>query len=373
MIKVVLLTSQIAPFQLELARAMNEANLGVFYHVIFMLAENLRPPHWLDLEDDIQSFSSIAPKNIGSKELVEWAVSRMVCIKPDVILVGGVRGNQAKAGLKYRSKVDPKVSIGMWMEPPLVESSWFRGFIKRIDYLWRLRQVDFVLAIGDRAYDYYIGCNVNTHFVPYGSDLSVCFALSLPKADDGRIRFLFSGGLERRHNFPVIMSSFEQLVSLRGASFELVISGNGPEQAVIDSAIARTPALAPLVRYDRVFDRWALRLKPFLESHVFIYPTQHAGWGLVIPEAMSAGCTIIASRFSEAARYLVVDDVNGFFVEPTTESLLASLLRCVDDPKLVSRMGMSAREAARVCDAPFVAAQLRDALCKEIEKKGIVL
>lgn len=359
---IVLVTTQVAPFQVELAEAVNAADPNVRYRVIFTRAQNQRPPHWLDLGERIDTLTVIAPADITPDRLRDWTVGELAKLKPDTIVIGGVRGVPSDAARAYRAGKDPSVKLGMWMEPPLRNTSLLHRAARRVDYRRRLAAVDFVLAIGDRAHAYYRGCNRNTHFVPYGSGLSACLDLKLPKPRGERTKFLFSGGLHARHNFPLIMKGFEQLLAQRGPCFEFIVSGDGPEQAVIDAALERTPGLRPLVRYERVFSRWMQRLDPFLESHVFVYPTNHAGWGLVIPEAMAAGNTVIATRGAEAARYLVEDGVNGLMIEPEPEQFLAALLACVDDRDRVEAMGLAAREAARLCDAPHVARQLLTAL-----------
>jgi len=359
---IVLVTSQVAPFQVELAEAVNAADPGVKYRVIFTLAENQRPPHWLDLDERIASLSTIAPTGVGHERIRDWAVEELRRWKPDTILIGGIRGLSSDASRAYRAGFDSSVSLGMWMEQPLHNASLARRIARLLDYKRRLSMVDFVLAIGDRAHAFYRACNPNTHFVPYGSDLSACLALPLPKPRGDRTKFLFSGGLQPRHNFPLIMKGFERLFELRGECFEFIVSGDGPEQVVIDAALERTPDLRPLVRYERRFSSWVQRLDPFLEAHVFLYPTDHAGWGLVIPEAMAAGCAAITTLGAEAARYLVDDGHNGMIIEPDEAQFVDALLRCVDDRNGVERMGMAAREAARRCDAPQVARQLLTAL-----------
>lgn len=358
MTKIVLVSTQVAPFQLELAHAAN-AMPGIEYRAVFTQSENKRPAYWLDLDEHIENFSVIAPSEVVSPEQREaWTVAELRKLAPDVLLVGGVRGPHVSAAFAFRRAHAPDIPVGMWMEPPLRNEKLTHTALRRLDYLGRLRKADFVLAIGDRAHAYYRGCNANTHFVPYGSDLSHCLELALPKPRADKVRFLFSGGLHARHNFPLIMEAFSKLLERRGPVFEFVISGDGPEKAVIDASIASNPALGRLVHYDRDFTGWMERLRPFREAHVFIYPTAHAGWGIVIPEAMAAGNPVIASANAEAARYLVTDGVDGLIVKPELDAFLQALERCVDDRDWVERAGIAARTSAIRCHAPHVAGQL---------------
>lgn len=353
--KIVLVTTQVAPFQVELAEAINsESNYR--YHVLFTTKENRRPPHWLDINERISSTSTIVPDTTESiDQVIEWTVKQLDILKPDVVLIGGIRGIPYRAALAYRSKLARDVLLGLWLEPPFPNRNLLHRSARRAEYFLRIRRVDFVLAIGDRAHAYYRSCNSNTHFVPYGSDLSLCLNQPLPKPYLGRIKFLFSGGLHARHNFPLIMRGLRTLLATRGPTFEFIVSGDGPEQVQIDSAISEEPLLRELIRYDRNFKNWSDRLNPFLESHVFLYPTSHSGWGLVIPEAMAAGNLVITTRNAEAARYLISNGVNGLKIEPNDEMFVAALQRCVDEPKWVESLGLAARESARRCHGLSVA------------------
>lgn len=362
--KIVLVTSQVAPFQIELAAAINGME-NIDYHVIFTGKENKRPHYWLDLGDDIASFSSIVPNDSQNDQgTIAWALKRLKDIDPDIVLVGGIRNLPFQIGQTFKKQ--NSIPTGLWLEPPLRQENKVKAALRRLDYKWRMKKVDFALAIGDRAHAYYRGCNANTHFVPYGSDLSTCLALPLPKPKGDEIKFVFSGGLHKRHNFPVIMEGFKTLLERRGPCFEFIISGAGPEQAVIDAAIEACPQLNDVIRYEREFSSWTERLNPFLEAHVFIYPTDHAGWGLVVPEAMAAGNLVISTLGAESARYLIEDEYDGIIIAPTQAAFSASLLRCVDDRQWVEDLGIRARKSSLRCDGPFVAQQLINSLSMAI-------
>jgi glycosyltransferase involved in cell wall biosynthesis len=358
--RIAFVTTQVSPFQVELAEAIN-ANSSVNYKVIFTSKENTRPAHWLDMGATIAKLSSTVPSETSEQGVSQWALDELRAFKPDVVLIGGVRGKPYDIGMTYRQQ-NAGVHVGFWLEQPLRSTRLVHKVLRWFDYAWRLRRADFVLAIGDRAHSYYRQLNSNTHFVPYGSDLSPCFKLALPKTRNAKIRFLFSGGLHERHNFPLIMACFSKLLISRGPIFEFVVSGRGDQQGIIDAACEADPALEALVRYDRDFETWHQRLDPFLYSDVFLYPTNHAGWGIVIPEAMAAGLLVISSRGAEASRYLIDHGATGLLVENEISSLLAAMERAVDNREWVNEVGIAARRSAQRCHATTVAEQLRNAL-----------
>ena len=368
--KIVFISTQVAPFQAELAEAVNRLP-NVEYRIVFCWRRNQRPPHWLKVEDKINQHAVTVPEGLEGDQITEWALNQLVDFSPDVVIAGGVRGSVPEAALRYRREHNGAAKVGLWMEPPLQASGRLHAWARAVEYHYRLRKADFVLAIGDRAQFFYRKCNPVTAFVPYGEDLSECLGAPLPKPTDRPLRYLFSGGLQSRHNFPVIMESFRNLIDARGTGFQFVVSGNGPEQMVIDKWIATDPRLTEVVQYDRVFNDWNDRLRPFRECDVFVYPTNHAGWGLVIPEAMAAGQLVITTDGAESARYLIDDDT-GLIIKPTVTELTTALVRCYDHRSWVAETGSRARESAVRGDAPYVARQLIDTLATLIPETGQV-
>ena len=358
---VVLLSSQIAPFQAELANAINERG-NIRYTVLFLKARNDRPKHWLEVSKMLEAHTRSVPSGFDERAAEKWALEQLEDIQPDALLVGGIRGPQVSAALHYKRRTKRKIWCGYWMEQPLVRPNGLMKMARFVEYLYRLSRLDFVIGIGDRAHAYYRLGNRNAHFVPYGSDLSVCLKSKLSKQSEGKMKFLFSGGLHPRHNFQLIMEGFQRVVEAKGPCFELIISGDGPEQKIIDAYCENNPELKKTIRYVRVFDRWQDRLNPFLESDVFIYPTQHAGWGIVVPEAMAAGLAVISSNKAEASRYLIDHERSGMIVEEEIDDFTNCLIRCIDNPTCVSALGQEARKSAQRCHAPYVAEQLTNTL-----------
>lgn len=80
-------------------------------------------------------------------------------------------------------------------------------------------------------------------------------------------------------------------------------------------------------------------------------------FGLVLLEAMSAGCAVVASNHG-AAPELVEDGRSGLLVRPSDAEALAQALRTLlGNPGLRARLGVEARErASRFTDAAYVSA-----------------
>ena len=312
--RVAFFTTEYSPFQVELARAINEADRGIKYDVWFLNNNHSRPQHWRSTEGTETDAVRTAPSRTSDKELWPWIMKEMDKFSPAVVISGGVRGLPMKATRIVRSDVASCSYAGAWLEQPLPTKNVLKKAAKHVSYKMALSPLDFVLAIGDRALSYYRRCNSNSHFVPYGSDLEPCFELSDRRLKSDKLRILFSGGLVERHDFPLIMESLRDLHKQVGDRFEFVVSGHGPEEATITKYLEAYPPLKSAVRYHRTFQNWNDRLLPFAENDVLLYTTKHAGWGLVVPEAMASGMPVVASEFAEAGRFLVDHEVNGLLV-----------------------------------------------------------
>jgi poly(glycerol-phosphate) alpha-glucosyltransferase len=89
----------------------------------------------------------------------------------------------------------------------------------------------------------------------------------------------------------------------------------------------------------------------FAAANVFVLPSLHDGWGVVINQAVSAGMAVIASDAVGAAVDLVVHGENGLIFPSQDEAALTDSLRYfADHPDDIPRFGVASREkAAHLC------------------------
>src|SRR5208283_2452823 len=81
-------------------------------------------------------------------------------------------------------------------------------------------------------------------------------------------------------------------------------------------------------------------------SDVFVLPSEHEPWGLVINEVMNAGKPVVVSDRVGAGPDLVEDGVNGFVFPARDVAALANRLqRMIDNPE--DRAAMGARGSGR--------------------------
>lgn len=127
-------------------------------------------------------------------------------------------------------------------------------------------------------------------------------------APRARTVFLFSGQLIERKGVDILLDAFSRLAAETG-DVALVLMGDGPARSKLESSVP--PPLRDRVRFlgNVPYDDVPLY---FRAADVFVFPSRHDGWGVVINEACAAGLPIITTSAVGAARDLVVDGYNGF-------------------------------------------------------------
>jgi glycosyltransferase involved in cell wall biosynthesis len=360
-LKILFITRLFSPFQIEVANAVN-ADPGIDFRIAFTIAsrEGRKQPHWRNFDYD-RSRHPIMPDGCNA---VPWLVETIRQTTPDVLISGQFLLELYQAVLATWR--DERYTLAFWSEPldatkpPLRRAAALQGT------RFRLAFADLILAIGYRAEREFAACapQADVTLVPYGQDLSDCFAATEEEKRSEVMRFVFSGQLLDRHNIALLMQALVELSRVRPGKFELTFSGHGPEQATIDAVLQQTPALQSAVRFDSDFNSWSERVRPLRRAHVLVYPTKYAGWGLVVPEGMAAGLPILSTPQAEAAQYFVRHRVNGAFVDPTVASWVREMCRCIDYPDEVREMGRRARGDAIDGHAPMVAKRLVQALVR---------
>jgi glycosyltransferase involved in cell wall biosynthesis len=159
----------------------------------------------------------------------------------------------------------------------------------------------------------------------------------------GSVHFLFCGQIVSRKGVDLLVKSF-CLLAQEHKDVRLTIVGDGPLR---ESLIASVPeAIRPRVTWAGFKE--ADELPPFFaQANVFVLPSLHDGWGVVINQAISAGMPVIASDAVGAAADLVSDGANGIiFPNQNEEALTAALRFFTDHPDCIHRFGKISRARA---------------------------
>lgn len=158
----------------------------------------------------------------------------------------------------------------------------------------------------------------------------------------GRPVFLFASKLQRRKRCLDLVKAFLRLAPA-GAdepSAYLLIAGDGEERAEIEHYIRESRASnIRMLGFQNQSQLPAL----FDLCDVFVLPSIHEPWGLIVNEVMNAARAVVVSDQVGCAPDLIRDGANGFvFPAQDIDALTAILRRFLDDPSLARVMGKAA-------------------------------
>lgn len=164
-----------------------------------------------------------------------------------------------------------------------------------------------------------------------------------PDAYEGRTVVLSLGYLQERKGNLHLLRSF---LSLDRDDCALVLAGEGPAE----EALRRAAAGDSRVHFPGHVDG-ADKARLYARADVFVLPTLHDPWGLVVNEAMYYGCPVIVTSAAGASE-LVREAGNGVVVEPADEAGLArALADLLDHEERRKAMGERSRSFAEAFDA----------------------
>jgi glycosyltransferase involved in cell wall biosynthesis len=161
---------------------------------------------------------------------------------------------------------------------------------------------------------------------------------------------LFASKLEPRKHADHLVEAFGRFIAGRAAPPYLVIVGDGEERGDL-TALVSSLGLNEHVHFAGFRNQSEL---PgfFALADVFVLPSRHEPWGLVVNEAMACGCAVIVSSDVGCHVDLVTNGVEGC-VYPVGDvaALTHALHRVFATPSIAERMGAAARK--RIADWSF--------------------
>ncbi|MEA2272787.1 MAG: hypothetical protein QOI98_1495 [Solirubrobacteraceae bacterium] len=207
-----------------------------------------------------------------------------------------------------------------------------------------VRSCDAWIVPGERAANQLVllGAHPDRIFTaPNAVDVAFWGADAPPRPPaPGPIRLLFVGNLARSKGVHLLLDALDH-PRLRDLPLEIV--GVGRAARGLQRKAAKLGISASFLGH---LDRDALRDR-YRAADLFVFPTRADVWGLVLNEAMAAGCVPVTTWAAGASGDLVQPDVTGVVVPPDdVASLQASLLALLDDPERRSRLAAAARERA---------------------------
>ncbi len=354
---ILFLTGTESPFQTELAAAINA--LGELRYTLAFDEAHLgdRGAHWRtgEVHDHVVRY-----QGSGGRDLEGWTEQVVASVKPDVVIVGGIRGERFERAARLARGRGAR--LGVFAEQPNPKSGLAEAVFEAAVVPAFRRRVDLVLAVGDTAVQRYcrwLRRPQDVHWFPYYQRLTRCEGR---RYDESETRFLFSGRLIPRNRPENVLLAFEEIVDAQVGTVSLCISGKGPSEGLLRAIESKYTNLAGRVRYDRDFAEWNDRLRPFQQSDILVLPARHSGWGLVVPEALAMGMAVVTTWGVEAARHMVRHGQNGLLCDGSVAQLAEAMRVLAKERMLREKMQRCAARSADDFDVSVGARRFVDIL-----------
>jgi glycosyltransferase involved in cell wall biosynthesis len=180
--------------------------------------------------------------------------------------------------------------------------------------------------------------------IPYHCDLRSFFAIHREDRSDRPITFLFCGQIIERKGADLLLAAFDGLVR-QGIDVRMLLVGR---EADLPRFLAKvSDAGRSRISYEGFQDPDVLDLY-FAKADIFVLPSRHDGWGVVVNQAMAAGMPIISTDAVGAGQDLIEPEWNGILVPANSmEALHLAMKELALRPDLITKWGKNSRQRAR--------------------------
>lgn len=252
--------------------------------------------------------------------------------KPDVVIVGGYRLPLAQQSRAYALR--KKIRFYYWLEKPLPTSS-VKRFLRTI--IWRLTLpfAHGVLCIGSEAEKTYAPFARRTLNLPYAIAASR-YKLRGQEEAALPLKFLFVGQYIPRKGVSELLEAFAA-ISPQTATLSLVGSGELKEQ------VTEYTQRFSHIRELGFVEPDALP-RVFSEHDVFILPSRHDGWAVVVAEALAVGLPVVGTAATGAFIDLVEKNDCGRKCDVSAASIKQAVEYYTVNPDRVRAQGKKGRD-----------------------------
>jgi glycosyltransferase involved in cell wall biosynthesis len=218
---------------------------------------------------------------------------------------------------------------------------------------WLYRRTDAFIAYGQRAKAYLVRRGAPSDRITIGFQVVPPEQLPPPAADKaalgltGKTVVLYVGYFVARKGLHYLLQAFQ---AVAGEKDILALVGSGPEEALL-----RTMSRGDLRVIFPGYCEGPEKTSWYAAADLFVLPTLHDPWGLVVNEAMAFGLPVVVTD-AAGCTDLVLD--NGFVVPASnTDALATALAQLLTDEALRRKMGqrsqyiISAYTVEAACDA----------------------
>jgi glycosyltransferase involved in cell wall biosynthesis len=147
----------------------------------------------------------------------------------------------------------------------------------------------------------------------------------------------------------LLVEAFDVLAA-RDPDLYLVLAGPVTVSAYVlelDARIAMSPQAHRIRRLGAFAPGSAELVDAYAATDIFVLPSRHEPFGIVVLEAWSAGCPVVVAEVG-GLRQLVRDGENGrFFPSGSVAGCVTSISRLLEDPAQRKRLGAAGRALAQ--------------------------
>ncbi|BAT55534.1 group 1 glycosyl transferase [Nostoc sp. NIES-3756] len=306
-----------SPYQRDIFYALSqhpEIDLQVFY-----LEPACSDSPWP--EKPLQPYEKIIP---GFH--LAWGLSRFhfnwhlpKITESDVIILNGYMSITSQLLLRFQAKQIPCV---FWGEKMVGASGGIKGKLQKT-LARALEKCQAIAAIGSHAVqDYQQRFPGKPIFnIPYYCDLAA-FSQEIPQRPRTPITILFCGQMIARKGVDLLLQVLETLINM-GLEARLLLVGREADLPQMLTQVSQTTQ-----RYIEYAGFQAPEDLPqfFRQADIFVLPSRHDGWGVVVNQAVGAGLPVICSDAVGAANDLIEQGKNGYIFPNGDVAALTQIL-----------------------------------------------
>lgn len=327
-----------------------------------VLLENSRSFKWIQ-----QLFPSVhysrALTEFGDNDANQFVIVNGTYWSPNVVLA-------IKTAAKRRK------TVAFWSEAIFPVSNKLKIFIKRMLFKPVKDHTDFLMAIGRKAESCFreYGYANEIFNIPYNirTDLFSGTAMDQVKLvhlqgkfGKGKdVIFLSSGSLIHRKGMDILINAFKRFP--RETKAQLLIIGDGEDREILQSLIGGDSRIHLLGFQSKEDVPYFFRI-----ADVFVFASRYDGWGLVINEAVAAGCAVISSDMVGAATDALVDGETAIICKSDDESAFHDAMNRMLDQSERSRFQRAVMDKAEVFSSEYNAKRVYEIFVKSNTGKGI--
>lgn len=235
------------------------------------------------------------------------------------------------------------------------------GILRKLLYYY----TDAFIAYGKKAREYLIRRGVPEQKIFLGRNVmpqELLQKVAVLKKDTeykDKLVILTLSYLEKRKGIDYLIQAFKEL------NFDdavLIIAGSGQEER----NLRKVAGGADNIRFPGYVDGFE-KFKWYSIADVFVLPTLHDPWGLVVNEAMYFGLPIITTEAAGASEMI---DKNGFVIPPADKERLKIALKCLlENSYLRQKMGESSKRRIKTYNIDYAVKPFMEAINQTINLK----